>query len=69
MLHCRALRATARTRTQVTLSYLGRTLTQPLEARGAELQENFGFAPSCPRCVRVCVRECVCVRVCAHGRD
>jgi len=34
---------------QVTLSYLGRQLTLPLEARRAELEEKFGFQPSCPR--------------------
>lgn len=42
---------------EVTLSYLGRSLTAPHKVRQAELQETYGFKCGCPRC-RAEVKHC-----------
>ncbi len=36
---------------EVTLSYLGKLLTSPLEQRRAELRDKWGFHCTCVRCV------------------
>ncbi len=35
---------------EVTISYQGRAQLQPVKARRAALQQDFGFSCSCPRC-------------------
>lgn len=37
---------------QVTISYLGRPQLAPVGVRRVKLQEDYGFACSCPRCVQ-----------------